>query len=114
MNSSALDDLQASWLLLLFCASPRSNYILRTTAPALATEFAAEHDVAVTSCLRQLLGQPDFTATTLGRAHLPLALGGLGLPSATVLAPAAYWASWADTLPILHQQLPHFTAQLIP
>ena len=93
----ARDDLQAFWLLLLFCASPRSNYILRTTAPAFTTEFAADHDVAVTSCLRQLLGQPPLTATALGRAHLPLALGGglglLGLQSATVLAPAAYWAS---------------------
>lgn len=92
----ARDDLQAFWFLLLFCASPRSNYILRTTAPAFTTEFAADHDVAVTSCLRQLLGQPPLTATALGRAHLPLALGGLGflgLQSAAVLAPAAYWAS---------------------
>ena len=54
----ARDDLQAFWFLLLFCVSPRSNYILRTTAPAFTTEFAADHDVAVTSCLRQLLGQP--------------------------------------------------------
>ena len=30
----ARDDLQAFWFLLLFCASPHSNYILRTTAPA--------------------------------------------------------------------------------
>ena len=29
-----IDDLQASWFLLLFCASPRCNHILRTTAPA--------------------------------------------------------------------------------
>ena len=31
-----LDDLQASWLLLLFCGSPRANYILRNLPPPIA------------------------------------------------------------------------------
>ena len=53
-------------------------------------------------------------AAALARAHLPLADGGLGLLSATCLAPAAYWASWAVTLPILHTQAPHFIAALQP
>jgi hypothetical protein len=103
-----IDDLQASWFLLLFCASPRCNHILRTTAPALAADFAADHDVAVAGCLQQLLGGPDLPAT----AHVPLAQGGLGLQSATATAPAAYWASWADTLPTLARQLPAFTARV--
>ena len=76
----ALDDLQASWLLLLFCASPRSNHILRTVAPELVNDFVGTHDAAVASCLQQLLGNPDLPATALATAHLPLAQGGLGLP----------------------------------
>ena len=43
---------------------------------------------------------------------MPLAQGGLGLQSATATAPAAYWASWADTLPTLARQLPAFTARV--
>ena len=96
----------ASLILLLFCASPRCNHILRTTAPALAADFAADHDVAVTWCLQQLLGGPDLPATALATAHVPLAQGGLGLQSATATAPAAYWASWADTMPTLVRQFP--------
>ena len=107
-----IDDLQASWLLLLFCASPRCNHILRTTAPALAADFAADHDVAVAGCLQQLLGGPDLSATALATAHVPLAQGGSGLQSATATTAAAYWASWADTLPTLARQLPAFTARV--
>lgn len=33
-------------------------------------------------------------------------LGGLGLRSAERTAPAAYWASWADALHMLHQRCP--------
>ena len=109
----ALDDLQASWLLLLFCASPRSNHILRTVAPELVNDFVGTHDAAVASCLQQLLGNPDLPATALATAHLPLAQGGLGLQSAAVVAPAAHWASWAGTLPVLARQLPEFTAMLL-
>ena len=33
-------------------------------------------------------------------------MGGLGLRCASRLAPAAYWASWADALPVLHARFP--------
>ena len=36
-------------------------------------------------------------------------LGGLGLRSASRTAPAAYWASWADALPMLSARLPELT-----
>ena len=50
-----LQDLQASWLLLLFCASPRSNYILWMLPPPATAEFSTRHDEAVASCLTELL-----------------------------------------------------------
>eukprot|EP00438_Fugacium_kawagutii_P036663 Skav236024 [mRNA] locus=scaffold1524:114774:125779:- [translate_table: standard] len=78
----------------------------------LTHEYAFQHDTNVAACLQRLLGLSDLPAASLATAHLPLSHGGLGLISATVTAQAAYWASWADTLPVLHQQLPNLTATL--
>ena len=39
-------------------------------------------------------------------ASLPMRMGGLGLRRALRMAPAAWWASWADTLHMIHQRLP--------
>ena len=108
-----LDDLQASWLLLLFCASPRSTYLLRMCAPDSTKDFAEAHDTAIGACLQSLLQTTDIPATSLAIAHLPLTEGGLGLMSATILAASAYWSSWADTLPVLQAHLPELTHQIL-
>lgn len=97
-----LQDLQASWFLLLYCASPRANYLLRNLPPTATTIFAADHDLSVGATLAELLQAGPVSATALAQAHLPLAQGGLGLLSASAHAPAAYWASWVDTLPSHH------------
>ena len=46
-------DLPSAWLLLLFCASTRANFLLRALPPSTTREFAFQHD---TSCLSALLG----------------------------------------------------------
>ena len=84
-----LQDLQASWLLLLFCASPRSNYILRMLPPPATAEFSTRHDEAVATCLTEfdrrnhqcqccalgVLGRhpphPPATASQPGPPHRP-------------------------------------------
>lgn len=38
---------QHAWLLLLFCAVPRANHVLRTAAPAQVEGYAAAHDAAI-------------------------------------------------------------------
>ena len=48
-----------------------------------------------------------------GLATLPMRMGGLGLRSATRTAPAAYWASLADALPMIAQRLPTVAEQAI-
>ena len=101
-----LQDLQASWLLLLFCASPRSNYILRMLPPPATAEFSTRHDETVATCLTELLQSRPLPVSALALAHLPLSEGGLGLTAATINANAAQWGSWADTLPVLQRQLP--------
>ena len=94
-----INDLQAAWLLLLYTASPRSNYLLRLLPPHVTETYAQEHDAATTECLAHLLGHYDMPATAIATAHLPLAQGGLGLAPARLLAPAAYSASWVPARP---------------
>ena len=99
--------------MLLFCASPRSTYLLRMCAPDSTKDFAEAHDTAIGACLQSLLQTTDIPATSLAIAHLPLTQGGLGLMSATILAAPAYSSSWADTLPVLHAHLPELTHQIL-
>ena len=68
-------------------------------------------DDALWRTLCALLGEPpadghspDAHARQL--AFLPASLGGLGLVASARIAPAAYWASWADSLPCLAQRQP--------
>ena len=103
---------QASWLLLLYCASPRCTYLLRMCSPNVTTEFANNHDFAVAACLRRLLEVEDLPAQALTIAHRPLSQGGLGLTCASVLATPAFWSSWADSLPVNHNQLPQYAGQI--
>ena len=101
-----LDDLQASWLLLLFCCSPRCNYLLRMLPASVTAEYAGAHDSAVLSTFADFLGVDGLPDRARRIAQLPLSLGGLGLVSAAQTSVSAYWASWADCLPVLGQHLP--------
>ena len=75
----ALEDLQSAWLLLLLCAAPRCNYLLRTVPPSLTDEFAAAHDAAISRCLAVLLagaGQPiDLPPSASSGRSCPFAWG---------------------------------------
>ena len=92
-----VQDLQASWLLLRYCAAPRSNYLLRILPPALSEEYAG-HDTAVARCLVQLLGYADalLPEDAVTAAQLAARLGGLGLRANHH---AAHWASWCECAP---------------
>jgi hypothetical protein len=109
-----LPELQSSWLLLSLCACPRSSYYLRALPPSQSVVFAAEHDEAILATLWSLLDHPaaneEDTSKARALAHLPYRLGGLGLRSAARLAQAAYWASWADCLPMIHRRHPAIAA----
>ena len=99
----SLDDLQASWLLLLYCASPRCNYLLRMLPPTTTRQYAQDHDLAVLSCLTTLLDAANLPATTVALAHLPLHLGGLGLTSATITAAPLYRQARQQATTLLQQ-----------
>ena len=46
-------------------------------------------------------------------ATLPMRMGGLGLRSASRLRAPAFWASWADALPMFQERLPELAAQIV-
>ena len=113
----AVPHLQSAWLLLLLCALPRCNYLLRALPPATTATYAAAHDGEVLRCLTQLLGTSsvDPTASALPRrAQLPLHFGGLGLRAAVASRAPAHWASWADSLPVIGARHPHLLASILP
>ena len=103
----SVSDTQVAFLLLLQCACPRANYLLRVLPPSQTDAFAQAHDTAIAACLARILteGTP-LPLPAQQRARLALAAGGLGLRSAHASRQAAYWASWADSLPAIHRRLP--------
>ena len=110
-----LPDLQCAWLLLLLCASPRANHAIRTMPPSACAVYARGDDDAIWATLQTMLwgvGDREAVQARLLPA-LPGALGGLGLQSAQLTAPAAYWAAWADALPALHARVPRSAASYV-
>ena len=104
----SVPDLQSAWLLLLHCASPRTNYLLRVLPPDQVWRYAQVHDDRLCQCFCALLVIPpdQCDRTAANSSTLPLSLGGLRLSSAVRTSAPAYWASWADTLPMIHQRHP--------
>ena len=112
-----LPSLQARFLLLFWCGTGRSTHLLRQVPPVLTADFAVDRDLSLCCHTAALLHLPTpcwpttpacLTDPLWTQAMLPLRWGGLGLRSAVALAPAAYFASWADALPTL-ASLPWFT-----
>ena len=107
-------DVQSARLLLLHCALARANYQLRSVPPNASAEFAATHDAGLWRCLCSILqldpAQADSVRET---ATVLLSLGGLGLRSALRTRVPAFWASWADSLGMIHQRHPDVAAQLV-
>ena len=114
-GSRPLRTCKLAWLLLRHCACPRANYLLRALPPALTAAYASTHDETVGCCLATLLGLADgpLPAMPARAARLPLRFGGPGLRGAVADRHAAYWASWIDTLPVIHTRAPGIAARLL-
>ena len=61
------------------------------------------------SLLGEIPGEDAEKEDARRLATLPMRVGGLGLRSASRMAPGAFWASWADALAMLHKRLPVVT-----
>ena len=101
----SVPDIQCAWQILLQCAGPRCHHWLRTVPPSCSATYAVGHDVGMMNTMDALFGGLPGDAGQQEMAHtlasLPMRLGGLGLRSAARMALAAYWASWADALPMI-------------
>ena len=89
----SVSDLQCAWILLLYCAAARPNYLLRVVHPGLTARFAAHHDASLWA-LSQLVSAPP-THMFWDVVSLPFSRGGLGLRSAFLTTNAAYWSRCA-------------------
>ena len=107
-------DLQASWLLLLHCASPRANYLIRVVESGAVAQYASRHDEGLWNCLCAIL-KVDSHQTPLitDTATMPLVLGGMGLRSASRTRTSAFWASWADSLAMIHARHREVASQFV-
>ena len=105
----SVGDLQAAWLLLLYCADAKPNFLLRTVSPAFTAAYAAQHDFQMRRCLSRVLGISAHTVPESAKvlASLPLWKGGLGLRNMSRVGCAAHWSSWADCLPMVQKRHPH-------
>ena len=112
-----LPSIQSAWLLLYFCAVPRINHLLRNICPTSVSQAAALHDLCILETFRSIFAIPaseDWDAGLHGinfeiwvqQARLPLRLGGCGLRDSRRISPAAYWASWADSIQDIVRRFP--------
>ena len=68
------------------------SHLLRNSNPSLISQNIIEFDKLVDETLKHIIGQPlTWEERTL--AHLPLSMGGLGIPIAAWIAPAAFVSS---------------------
>ena len=79
----SVSDLQCAWILLLYCAAARPNYLLRVVHPGLTARFAAHYDASLRRALSQLVSAPP-THMFWDVVSLPFSRGGLGLRSAVL------------------------------
>ena len=106
-------DAQCAWLLLLYCAGPRVSHVLRNIPPSMSKLFAQFHNEEILQCLTTLLASERLPKQSKEIAQLPFREGGLGLRDAVRLAPAAYWASWADCLSQIDKRMPQVCETLL-
>ena len=83
--------------------------------PELTEEFSQRHDEQIWRCFCTIAGVAPEAPSPSSRAvtSLPLVAGGLGLRSATRLRHVAQWASWADTIKMVHERHPEVAESIL-
>ena len=114
---SWVPDVQCGWQTLVHCAGPRCHHLLRTVPPSQSRQCAVGHDAGMMRAMESVLGGIPGDGQQQETAHrfasLPMRLGGLGIRSAARMAPGAYWASWADALPMISGRLPGLADSIV-
>ena len=88
--------------------------MMRVVEPGATQEFSTRNDVALWNCLCQIMQIPTTQLVDVREtASTPMKFGGLGLRSVQRISEAAYWASWADCLPMIQQRHPRIAALFV-
>ena len=78
-------------------------------------EFGEGHNTGLLSCLCSIMnivpGQIHEVVKDI--ITMPLSVGGMGLRSTHHTSPPAYWASWADSLPMIRERHPEVPRTII-
>ena len=106
-------NVQVAWLLILFSAGARANFLLRTVQPELTQEFARHHDEQLARCLRRVLHINTMSPEVQVAASMPLSLGGLGIGNSERTRDAAHWGSWADCLEMIKIRHPDVARRIV-
>ena len=106
---STFQDLQSAWLLLLYCANTRANYWLRGVLHSSRLSMTLQRSRASLGSLAHV----SLSQDAQDLASLPCSIGGCGLRSASRSKVAAHWASWADSLRMVHQRHPDVAALMV-
>ena len=67
----------------------------------------------MTTSLEGVPGNHHQQVVAVQLVSLPMRMGRLGLRSASKIAPAAYWASWADALPMIQGRVPQIAGLVV-
>jgi hypothetical protein len=99
LKTRELNDPQMELLLLRCCTgAPKLIHWLRTCVPSVIVDEINLFDHAIDSTLQHILGTPVYDKHRL-TMHLPLSLGGIGIPIVSISADAAFvssiGASWS-------------------
>ena len=88
---------------------------MRTMPPSQTSVYCRAHDERMWDTAKTLLGHVPVEHEEEARSisTLPMRMGGLGLRSAKRCAPAAFWASWADALPMIAERNPAVAAEVV-
>ena len=96
-------DVQSAWLLLLHCASARACHLTRVVRPSAVGDFTETHDKTLWQCLSDILKVDPLQCDEV--------VGGLGLRNSGRMRVPAFWASWADCLPMMHKRYPQIAVE---
>ena len=58
-----MPDVQTAWLLLLYCAVPRANHLIRAVPPALVANYASAHDDGMWQTFLDIIGYQEESHT---------------------------------------------------
>ena len=109
-----LEDVQASWLLLVHCASARANYMTRVVEPGATLDFSERNDEALWQCLCQIMRiSPTRPKTSDSQPVCPWFSEGWVCGAQHEFAKLLTGPAWADCLPMVHQRHPLVAATMV-